>query len=135
MAQKATLQQHLCFGHRRGALGCLLLQKLCFVPTMRNASEPAYGAALLVTSLKLALVCVCVSIILHLRGKPRPGGGQGQVGWGPGQPGLVLNEEVVSPPCGRGSWSLMILSNPSHSMILGCGTDLQVQDKVVAAGW
>ena len=102
MAQKATLQQHLHFGHRRGALGCLLLQKLCFVPTMRNASEPAYGAALLVTSLKLALVCVCVSIILHLRGKPRPGGGQRQVGWGPGQPGLVLNEEVVSPACSRG---------------------------------
>ena len=26
-----------------------------------------------------------------------PGGVQGQVGWGPGQPGLVLNVEVGSP--------------------------------------
>ena len=30
------------------------------------------------------------------------GGVQGQVGWGPGQPGLVLNGEVVGPACGRG---------------------------------
>ena len=26
-----------------------------------------------------------------------PGGVQGQVGWGPGQPGLVLNVEVGGP--------------------------------------
>ena len=26
-----------------------------------------------------------------------PGGVQGQVGWGPGQPGLVLNAEIGSP--------------------------------------
>jgi len=26
-----------------------------------------------------------------------PGGVQGQVGWGPGQPGLVLNGEVDGP--------------------------------------
>ena len=25
-----------------------------------------------------------------------------QVGWGPGQPGLVLNVEVGGPDCGRG---------------------------------
>ena len=31
-----------------------------------------------------------------------PGGIQGQVGWGPGQPGLVLNVEVDCPDCGRG---------------------------------
>ena len=33
---------------------------------------------------------------------PLPGGVQGQVGWGPGQPGLVLNVEVGGPACGRG---------------------------------
>jgi len=52
-----------------------------------------------------------------------PGGVQGQVGWGPGQAGLVLNVEVGGPACSRsqGGWSLMILevpSDPSHSMIL-----------------
>ena len=31
-----------------------------------------------------------------------PGGAQGQVGWGPGQPGLVLNVEVGGPACSRG---------------------------------
>jgi len=31
-----------------------------------------------------------------------PGGVQGQVGWGPGQPGLVLNVEVGVPACGGG---------------------------------
>ena len=31
-----------------------------------------------------------------------PGGVQGQVGWGPGQPGLVWNVEVGGPACGRG---------------------------------
>jgi len=35
-------------------------------------------------------------------GCPVPGGVQGQVGWGPGQPGLVLNEEVGGPACSRG---------------------------------
>ena len=35
-------------------------------------------------------------------GCPTPGGGQGQVGWGPGQPDLVLNLEVGGPACGRG---------------------------------
>ena len=29
-----------------------------------------------------------------------PGSVQGQVGWGPGQPGLVLNVEVGGPACG-----------------------------------
>ena len=33
---------------------------------------------------------------------PIPGGAQGQVGWGPGQPGLVLNVEVGGPACGGG---------------------------------
>ena len=30
------------------------------------------------------------------------GGVQGQVGWGSGQPGLVLDMEVGDPACGRG---------------------------------
>jgi len=34
-------------------------------------------------------------------GCPVPGGVQGQGGWGPGQPGLVLNVEVGGPACGR----------------------------------
>ena len=33
---------------------------------------------------------------------PVPGGVQGQVGWGPGEPGLVLNVEVGGPACGEG---------------------------------
>jgi len=40
---------------------------------------------------------------------PIPGRVQGQVGWGPGQPGLVLNMKVSSPACCSGvgaSWSL-----------------------------
>ena len=48
-----------------------------------------------------------------------PGGVQGQVGWGPGQPGLVLNVEVGGPACGRGGWRFVILeipSNPGHSV-------------------
>ena len=35
-------------------------------------------------------------------GCPVPGGIQDQVGWGPGQPGLVLDMKVDSPACGRG---------------------------------
>jgi len=31
-----------------------------------------------------------------------PGGVQGQVGWGPGQTGLVLDLEVGDPACSRG---------------------------------
>ena len=52
---------------------------------------------------------------------PIPGGVQGQVGWGPGQPGLVLNGEVGGPACGGEDWRFMILevpSNPGHSVIL-----------------
>ena len=30
-----------------------------------------------------------------------PGGVQGQVGWGSGQPGLVLHVEVGGPACSR----------------------------------
>ena len=44
---------------------------------------------------------------------------QGQVGWGPGQPGLVNGE--VGGPVQRGGWRFMILevpSNPGHSVIL-----------------
>ena len=33
-------------------------------------------------------------------GCPIPGDVQGQVGWGPGQPDLVLNVEVGGPACG-----------------------------------
>ena len=49
------------------------------------------------------------------------GGVQGQVGWGSGQPGLVLNVEVGGPTCGQGGWRFMIFEVPfklSHSMIL-----------------
>ena len=35
-------------------------------------------------------------------GCPIPGGVQGQVGWGPGQPGLVLNVEVGALPMAAG---------------------------------
>ena len=35
-------------------------------------------------------------------GCPVPGIVQGQVGWGPEQPGLVLNGEFDGPTCGRG---------------------------------
>ena len=35
-------------------------------------------------------------------GCPVPGGVEGQVGWGAGQPGLVLNMEVGDPACGGG---------------------------------
>ena len=48
-----------------------------------------------------------------------PGGVQGQVGWGPGQPGLVNGE--VGGPAWQGGWRFMILevpSNPGHSVIL-----------------
>jgi len=38
---------------------------------------------------------VCGSLIL--------GGVQGQVGWGSGQPGLILDGEVVGPACIRGA--------------------------------
>jgi len=33
---------------------------------------------------------------------PIPGGVQSQVGWGPGQPGLLRNVEVGGPACGGG---------------------------------
>jgi len=39
-------------------------------------------------------------------GCPIPEDVQDQVGWGPGQPGLVLDKEVSGPACGRevGAW-------------------------------
>ena len=46
-----------------------------------------------------------------------PGGVQGQVGWGPGQPVLVLHVEVGGPACSR-DLILEVPSNPSHSVIL-----------------
>jgi len=52
-------------------------------------------------------------------GCPIPGGVQGQVGWGPGQPGLVNGE--VGGPAWQGGWRFMILevpSNPGHSVFL-----------------
>ena len=39
-------------------------------------------------------------------GYPVPGGAQGQVGWGPGQPGLVLNVQVGGSACGGGGLEL-----------------------------
>ena len=47
-----------------------------------------------------------------------PGGVQGPVGWGPGQPGLVLNGEVGGPALWKGGWRFMILDVPSNPMIL-----------------
>jgi len=54
-------------------------------------------------------------------GCPVPGGVQGQVGWGPGQPGLVLNGEVGGSARGRGvgdSWSLRSL--PTQAILSFC---------------
>ena len=51
------------------------------------------------------------------RGCPVPGDVQGQVGWGPGQPGLVLNVEVGGPAYGSRVGAL-IPSNLGHSVIL-----------------
>ena len=62
----------------------------------------------------------CWNRLPRERGYSIPGGVQGQVGWGPGQPGLVLNVEVDGLPV-AGGWSFMILevpSNPGHSVIL-----------------
>jgi len=39
-------------------------------------------------------------------GFPVPGGVHGLVGWGPGQPGLVLNMEVGGPACGGGGFGV-----------------------------
>ena len=53
---------------------------------------------------------------------PVPGGVQGQVGWGPGQAGLVNGE--AGDPAQQGGWRFMIPevpSNPGHSVILGGG--------------
>ena len=47
-----------------------------------------------------------------------PGGVEGQVGWGPGQPDLVLNGEVGGPACG-GGLELMILEALLTQAILG----------------
>ena len=45
------------------------------------------------------------------------GGVQGQVGWGPGQPGLLLMWRLW--PCLQaGGWSLVILEVPSNPTIL-----------------
>jgi len=47
-------------------------------------------------------------------------GARGQVGWGPGQPGLVPDLVGDDPSCG-GSWNQTTSeepSNPSHSMFL-----------------
>ena len=50
---------------------------------------------------------------------PVTGSVQGQVGWGPGQPGLVNGE--VGGPAWQGGWRFMIPevpSNPGRSVIL-----------------
>ena len=61
-------------------------------------------------------------------GCPIPGGVQGQVGWGPRQPGLVLNVQVGGPACGGVGvgWRFMILEDPSnrgHSVSLWTKTN------------
>jgi len=61
----------------------------------------------------LALLCeVLAQAAQRGCGCPVPGGVQGQLGWGPGQPGLVLNVKGGSPACSKGvgaSWSLRSL--------------------------
>ena len=47
---------------------------------------------------------------------PGLGGVQGQVGWGPRQPGLVLNVELVALPV-AGGWSFMILEDPTRAIL------------------
>jgi len=50
------------------------------------------------------------------------GGVQDQVGWSPGQPGLVADREDGGPVCCRGlKLDLGVASNPSHSMIIEWG--------------
>ena len=79
-------------------------------------------------------------------GCPLTGGTQGQVGWSPGQPGLVLNREVGGPACGRGRWRFMdswgpfqprppcdsdsVTSKSIHTICLHVGTSLTLQMKV-----
>ena len=46
---------------------------------------------------------------------PLLGGVQDQIGWSPGQPGLVPDLEVGDPACG---WNLMILGVPSNQALL-----------------
>ena len=62
-------------------------------------------------ALSLEVFKTMVSFWLHMNvcmvtqrgcGCPVPGGVEGQVGWGAGQPGLVLNMEVGDPACGGG---------------------------------
>ena len=58
-------------------------------------------------------------------GCPVPGGVQSQVGWGPGQPGLVNRE--VGGPIWQGGLRFMILdvpSNSGHSVILGIQAEI-----------
>ena len=73
-----------------------------------------------------------------------PGGVQDQVGWGPGQPGLVPDLEVGSPACGKGLrtcsslrllptqailWILWLLINNGNSTAATEAT--QIQDQMV----
>jgi len=54
-------------------------------------------------------------------GCPVPGSVQGQVGWGSGQPSLVLHMKGGGPDCGKEGWRFMTLEvpfNPGHSVIL-----------------
>jgi len=66
-------------------------------------------------------------------GCPIPGGVQGQVGWGPGQPGLVNGE--VGDLAWLGGWRFMILEvsfNPDHSVIL---CDSVIICTIIQKGW
>jgi len=60
------------------------------------------------------ILSLCMTFLYHESGEvveqaaqrvcgcPVHGGAQGQVGWGPGQPRLVLNVKVGGPDCSRG---------------------------------
>ena len=60
------------------------------------------------------------SVVQRSCGCPISGGVQGQVGWGPGQPGLVLHMEVGSPACGRAVGAWWSLSSLPTQAILWC---------------
>ena len=75
--------------------------------------------------------CNFSQLHIYVTTSPIPGGVQGQVGWGPGQPGLVNGE--AGGPAQQAGWRFMILevpSNPGHSVIL-CDSIIRRQTLIV----
>ena len=73
---------------------------MCYLPSCQLAS--AQPLPVLPDHFNSLLSCSALMRLPRELWCPIPGGAQGQVGWGPGQPGLVLNVEVGGPACGRG---------------------------------